>query len=748
MKTVGFVALTTAFLFFGCSDSSRGDGSGTLPDRNDTGGPLGPGRRVLPPPPTVPGLKFPLKSANPTVMNTVIAYRNLLYTRPLFLTYAPDNTDRIFVVEQPGRIYVSPNDEFTTTKNLFLDISGSVNSSGNEEGLLGLAFDPNYKTNGYFFVYYTYRVGTPRYARISRFKVSSTNPNAADPKSELQIFSVQEPYSNHNGGALVFGPDGFLYLGLGDGGNRGDPQGNGQNRATHLGSIIRIDVRNSTSAKPYAVPYTNPFVGQTGVLPEIWAYGLRNPWRFSFDRTSGRLWCGDVGQTNREEIDIIVKGGNYGWRYREGFAAYRGTPPTGWTSIQPVIDYSRTIGKSVTGGYVYRGSKLSELRGAYLYADYSFSHIWALVYENGRVVKNVKLASLSTITSFGEDRNGEVMIVSRNGRIYTLARRSTPTEPDFPMKLSQTGLFVDTKTLEPNPNLFPYDVTEELWSDDAVKKRWLALPTGGAITFHPTNAWDFPIGTVLVKHFELPTTWRDLRTMTRLETRVLIHMQSGWEGHTYKWNAAQTDADLLPGPDTRTITIKDSRAPGGTRLQTWRFPGKANCLSCHTEIQKRVLGLNTRQLNHRFRYTNPRLIANQLETLNQLGAFGPKGIGKPNLYETYISSRTPFGDIEKRARTYLAVNCSQCHQPGGTGGGGLDLRFDTPRANTGTIGVNPSHGNLGLPGAKIIAKGNKNASVLWERMRRKDDTRMPPLGTHEVDLQTVDLIGVWIDTMK
>ena len=698
--------------------------------------------------PSVQGVNFPIRGAHPTQMSSVLAFPNLRFSAPVFLTHAADGSDRLFIVEQPGRIYVFPNDEQTTQKSLFLDISSQVNSAGSEEGLLGLAFDPNYAQNGTFFVYYCYKPAAQRFVRLSRFQVTGGDPNQADPNSEVVLFTVAQPYANHNGGTLAFGPDGYLYLSLGDGGSGGDPHGHAQNLGTLLGSMVRIDVSRADPGLDYAIPHDNPFVGQPGVREEVWAYGLRHPWRFSFDRNTGTLWLGDVGQSNREEVNIIVKGGNYGWDYREGFAAFAGTPPPSFTEVKPVIDYSHSVGRSVIGGYVYRGSTLPELRGAYLYADFTTARIFALVYRNQQIVSNEQIATQGAVASFGEDMHGEVYMVVRNGLIYTLAPNlGTPAGTVFPQKLSETGVFVDTMTLEPNPNLVPFEVTEAFWSDDARKGRWLGVPQGSAISFDPSAPWDIPLGSVLVKHFELPMDVTDPTTTTRLETRVIVHEEEGWRGYVYRWNSQGTDADLLPDSDTRDVTIIDPSSPGGTRIQTWRFPGRANCLECHTSTSNHVLGLDTRQTNFTIDYGPPTGTQNQLTEMHNRGFFGTTNIGDPATLGRHTSSSDTGADRESRVRTYLAVNCAQCHQPNGPGGGLLDLRIDTPLANTGMVDALPQQGDLGIAGARIIAPRDRDASVLYQRVLRLDQFRMPPLGSHRIDTAFLQLLGDWIDNL-
>jgi glucose/arabinose dehydrogenase len=356
--------------------------------------------------------------------------------RPLIITGAGDDSDRIFVVSQYGTIHVMPNDPQTDEMETFLDIRERVQYADkeNEEGLLGLAFHPKYKENGEFFVYYSIKARpNPHTTVVSRFKVSPDDPNRADPDSEEQIIHIPQPYWNHKGGTIVFGPNGMLYIGLGDGGAANDPHGNGQDLSTLLGSILRIDVDNKDPGLGYAIPNDNPFAGQPGKRGEIWAYGIRNVWRIAFDRETGLLWAGDVGQNIWEEIDIITRGGNYGWNVREGKHPFgengSGPPPD---LIDPIWEYHHDVGKSITGGSVYRGKLVPELAGAYLYADFVTGQIWALWYdeEKKQVTANRTILPKGLpVMSFGEDDEGEVYFVTQEGGMHKFASPRSTASP-------------------------------------------------------------------------------------------------------------------------------------------------------------------------------------------------------------------------------------------------------------------------------------------------------------------------------
>ncbi|MFN0051613.1 MAG: PQQ-dependent sugar dehydrogenase [Planctomycetales bacterium] len=350
--------------------------------------------------------------------------------RPIVLTHAGDGSNRQFVATQQGVVYVIKGEGSAAKSQVYLDLSDRVTYKDfeNEEGLLGMAFHPRYKQTGELYFYYTSKKHAPHTSIVSRFKVSATNPDQGDPQSETEILRIPQPFWNHNGGTIAFGPDGFLYIGLGDGGAANDPHDNAQNLGTWLGSILRIDVDHKDPNKNYAVPKDNPFVGKEGAQPEIYAYGLRNVWRMAFDRKTGALWCADVGQNLWEEIDLIVKGGNYGWNLREGAHTFgaKGSGPRG-DLIEPIWEYDHLIGSSITGGVVYRGKKLPMLEGKYLYADYVTGKLWALKYDEAakKVISNEAIPGQKMpVISFGEDEQGEAyfMVVSADGQgIYRFA---------------------------------------------------------------------------------------------------------------------------------------------------------------------------------------------------------------------------------------------------------------------------------------------------------------------------------------
>ncbi len=665
------------------------------------------------------------------------------FSDAVYLTHSGDSTNRLFVVRQPGIINVFKNETGPNAQDEvynFLDIQNIVSTEGPEEGLLGLAFDPNYASNRYFYVYYS--AANPRRSVVARYRTSLNNQNQADATSAEIILEITQPptRSNHKGGTILFGPDGYLYIGLGDGGGAGDPDNYGQNLTTMLGKILRIDPRGGT---PYAIPTDNPFVGMSGgVRAEIWASGLRNPYRFSFDRVTGDLWLADVGQNAWEEINVIQKGKNYGWSIFEGNHQFKPGSSDGLTF--PVFEYNHTVGFSIIGGNLYRGS-IEQLRGAYIYADYvTTGKVWVLFTDrenNYQVILNdVINGPTSNITAFGEDESGELYIVTKDQGIYKFTASSGGGTQSIPQKLSETGIFkTPIKSLQVNAGLIPYDVNMPLWSDYSIKKRWLAIPgTTQTIGFADEGSWTFPIGSVLVKHFEMEMIEGDSASRRKLETRVLLRQEHGWKGFTYKWRADESDADLLSTAQSEQLDIQ--LAGGGHRIQTYTYPSPENCLACHTQAGGTILGVRTHQLNRIYGTEN------QLSTLSHLGYFDIS-LASPDSYGHFPSLTDEGASIEERSRAYLDVNCAHCHQPSGTAPVNIDLRYSVALVDMNAIGVDPATENFGIPGAQIIKAGDKESSTLLLRMSTTDTNRMPPVGSTEVHNQAISIIGQWIDSL-
>jgi uncharacterized repeat protein (TIGR03806 family) len=664
----------------------------------------------------------------------VQAFPNLRFRRPLWIGSPPDGTNRLFVMEQDGRIQWFENRPDVRKAELALDITDRVYRKHNEEGLLGLAFHPGFARNRTLFLHYS--ANDPRRGVVSRFRTDSKR-SRIDRRSERVVLEQPQPWGNHNGGDLQFGPDGLLYITFGDGGAGGDPLGSGQDLGTWLGSMLRIDV---DGGQPYRVPADNPFLDVPGARPEIWACGLRNVWRFSFDPLTGDLWAGDVGQNAWEEIDLLVKGGNYGWNAREGKHAFRGRRrsrsqtqpvPARGPLLDPVVDFDTSQARSITGGVVYRGQRHSGLRGTYLFADYATGYVWGLRHDGTRMTGLRVLARLQGISSFGTDQDGEVYATAFDGRIYTFAAgKPDGARDEFPRTLSATGLFPDMARLTPAASLLPYDVNTPLWSDGAAKQRYVMLPGLSKIRVDGMRPWQYPVGTIFVKTFFAGVNVQ----AKRLETRLLVLRESGWAGYTYVWNDAQTDADLIDGRVTRELD------PGARRAglaATWTFPSRADCMACHTRAAGYVLGFRAEQLDGG---DAPDSSLARLERLQCFEGAVPGAAVLPRFPRWDASGADPGQQV----RAYLDANCAMCHQPEGPGNAQIDLRYATPLAAMGLVDRDPGEGDLGIRGAKLLVPGQPARSILLERMRRTDAKGMPNLSHARVDEMAVARVRAWI----
>lgn len=666
-----------------------------------------------------------------------IAFPKLRFERPVFLTHAGDQ--RIFVVEQEGVIRVFDNSEEASSCSIFLDISDRVSRAGNEEGLLGLAFHPNFLTNGEFYVHYS-SSKKDMHGIVSRFRVDQHNWTAGNPDSEEVILEIKQPFRNHNGGSVVFGPDKHLYLSLGDGGKANDPLGSGQDLNSLLGKILRIDVDKKDGELPYGIPKDNPFIDREDARPEIYALGLRNVWRFSFDRKTGDLWAGDVGQNLFDEVSLITKGGNYGWNRWEADAPFdESTKMATDTHIPPVTNYGRQWGLSITGGNVYRGKKYPQLAGAYFYGDYVTGNLWQLTKkEDGEYDNKLVRRTGRSIASFGEDREGEVYLMSFDGRIYRIVPTAEPENflADWPKKISETEIFSDLRKKTVSEKYAPYDVNAPFWSDGASKRRFIRLPEGTSMNFHDTEAWSVPIGTEIVKNFRAPNPKR------MLETRVIKRTDTGWEAATYVWNRRNTEAILYPEGRQfeHFVQAKDTKK---WAIEIWHGPSSSECASCHTDASGYVLGLRTAQLN------DVDGEENQIKKFIRRGWLSDVPADfSPVTAVRFCNPHDKSGDLNDRARVLLDVNCAMCHRPNGPGNANIDLRFATSDEQTKIFDTAPAQGDLGIVGGKIIAKKDPDKSLLLERMKTLSAGRMPTIGSNAVDHQAIELIRKWIESKE
>ena len=621
-----------------------------------------------------------------------------------------------------------------------------------------LCFHPRYEENGFLYVgaNAAWEKDQPKTCRIICYSLGKEPPHNFDSMTAKTIIEWES--DGHNGAAITFGLDGMMYVTTGDGTSDSDDNVTGQGLDHLLAKVLRIDVDHPAEGKAYSVPKDNPFVGEKGIVGETWAYGLRNPWRITTDPVTGQIWVGNNGQDLWEQAYLLQKGANYGWSVYEGshpFYLNRKLGPH--PVVKPTAEHPHSEARSLTGGVVYHGEKLPELRGAYIYGDHSTGKIWGIKHDGEKVTWHQELADTPfNITAFAIDADGELLIADHRGQkeggFYTLAPNTKPAydSKDFPKKLSESGLFLAVKDHQMQPGLIPYSVNSPLWSDGALKARFIALPPAGEgaeaslpkIEYRDKWGWNFPESTVFVKSFGLETKEGDPESRRWIETRFLTKQQGEWVGYSYAWNADQTDGVLVEkaGRD-REISIQT--AGGKTRKQTWRFPSRTECMVCHSRAANFVLGLSTAQMNKIHDYGKVK--ENQLDVLEKLGVMKVKSKdGLPALANPYDES----AELAARARSYLHVNCAACHVKAGGGNAQMELDFAADDKKMNVLGVKPIHHQFNIPDARLIAPGDPDRSVLLHRMNIRDRGQMPQLATSHVDEKAVAMLREWILSLR
>ena len=642
------------------------------------------------------------------------------------------------VVENGGKIWALPQDLQAEKAELAIDLKAlhpTVDHS------YGVAFHPQFRANKQVFITYTNGDKLDDGSRLSRFTVKQDAPLVIDPASEQILLTWRS--GGHNGAAVTFGNDGMLYLSTGDSEVPAppDPLVTGQNLDDLLSCVLRIDVDRSDPGKPYAVPPDNPFVKLPGARPEIWAYGLRNPWKMSFDRPTGNLWCGDVGWEQWEQVFLIKKGENYGWSAMEGNNAIllnrKGPHPI----TPPIVTHPHSEAASVTGGFVYHGERLPELKGAYVYADYETGKIWALWYANGQVIRHEEIADTAfKIVTFGQGEDGDLFFIhyAPEGTVHRLIKNPNASNPaDFPRKLSETGLFADVGKQTPAKGVLPVPILAPMWADGAEAERFIGVPSGTVETQLSNNLKNllqskvtWPAESVLAKTISLQIDQTNPATRTKIETQVLHFDGVAWNAYTYRWNERGTDADLVPpGGDERKLTLQGKGYPGGSLRYTYRFHSQAECLRCHNSWSGFALA------------TQPQQLANP-------AALIAAGI----IDETYlkrsaarlVDPHDPKAPLDARARSWLHTNCAHCHRQNGGGAVPMMLNVELALSEMAAVHEKPTRGELDIPKAEVLAPGSPWHSVALHRIASPGPNHMPVIGARTVDVKGLLLLQQWL----
>ncbi len=718
-------------------------------------------------------------------------FPNLHFAQPTVLTSAP-GTRRFFVAEQRGKIYSFPNDPACQQADLFVDVHALVEQLNQRQqpakdkldSVYGLTFHPQFARNRYCYVCYVVSHADgqkgqhPAGTRVCRLKVTNTDPPVCEVESEQTIITWLQ--GGHNGGCLKFGHDGCLYISTGDGGVAFPPDGlnSGQDVSNLLSTIIRIDVDHPEEGRNYRIPSDNPFVDLENTRGEIWAYGVRNPWKMSFDRQTGELWAGDVGWELWELVYRVRKADNFGWSITEGRQAVHAERRRGPTPIvPPAVEIPHTDGASITGGFVYRGQRFPELQGLYIFGDWETRRVWGVPVEENSVGERREVVEPTVrVVDFAEDNDGELFLLDYDlGTVHAIERNDVqPTDHRFPTRLSESGIFQNVKDHQPAAGVLPFSVNVEQWADHANSQRLVAVPGVESIRLHSApqeiegsmfkRTTDYPVDTVLIKTLSLDLKEGDPSSRRRVESQVLHFDGREWRGYSYQWNEDQTDATLVPAAgENQTFEVADPQAPGGKRTHAWRFASRMECIRCHNPWAEYTLAFNVPQLNRDHNYGG--VVDNQLRALKHIGllqdapdeitpaeleAFPNSGVAREPSPETLPRLADPYdlsANLEQRARSYLHVNCAHCHRFNGGGSAHIHVPFDTPLAKTEALGLRPTQGAFGIHNAEIIAAGDPYRSVMYLRLAKMGPGHMPAIGAKMVDERGLQLMHDWIRSL-
>lgn len=680
-------------------------------------------------------------SPEPPLPYTVAkVFEKLELKAPIYLAEEPVTGNLLAVLaggeaDRPSRILRFSNRPDANVAGTYFELPGRL--------IYSICFHPDFEHNHFVFLFTNGPTGAAeRTNRVTRYRMSHDGEARIDPASETLILEWRS--AGHDGGDMAFDKDQLLYISTGDGTSDSDGWNSGQTVDDLLGSVLRIDVNRSSGERAYAVPSDNPFVGMQDARPEIWAFGLRNPWRMSLDLPSGQLWVGNNGQDLWETAHLVRPGENYGWSVYEGshpFYLGRQLGPSPLTP--PTIEHHHADFRSLTGGVVYRGKLFPELQGVYVYGDYSSGRVWGMKHDGQRPEWHRELADTSLqIASFRQTREGDLLIVDHTGGLYRLQTATPSSQPaDFPVRLSETGLFASTRDHIPAAGLVPYSVNAPAWADGASAERLVGLPGDAQAEFDQSKSWTFPDGTALVQTLSLLREQGDPETRFLVETRVLLKQQGEWTAYSYRWTDDQGDAVLTP-KEGADVTLALHGADGAPASQAWRVPSRTECLACHSRAANFVLGLSAPQLDRNHSYGAA--TDNQLRAWEHAGLFRNKLPARDDGPAPLVDPYDPTQDLELRARSYLHVNCSACHVEAGGGNAKLELDWTRSRARMNLVGARPQHDTFGVDNAMLVFPGDAERSVLWQRLRRRGPGQMPPVASRAVDERAVQLFHDWI----
>lgn len=652
-------------------------------------------------------------------------------------TLRPDEPERLLVAEVHGPVWTFPNRPDVTAPDRLLDLPQRFQASTHT---YALAFHPQYPREPYVYVLYNRVEPKPAENVLARFTVTQTTTPTIDVGTEQVI--LRWPSDGHNGGDVRFGPDGYLYVSVGDRGPPGDPHNMGQRVDVIAGGVLRLDVLRPEAGKNYSIPSDNPFVGVAGVRPEFWAYGLRNPWRMWFG-AGGELWLGDNGDDSWESIHRVQKGANFGWSVFEGKHPFKRTRSLAGPTPRltpPVLELSHAEARSIIGGLWYPGTKYPELAGQNVFGDFVTGSIWAFAADGAEVKQFRRIADArGSPIAFGTNRAGEILITREDGEIHRLIAAPPVSAPTakIPARLSETGIFADTAGLRPAPGMLPYEINAAPWADGAVVRRAFGVSGVHSITVDSggDGTWTLPDGSAAVRTLVLPTPFGS----RRVETQLMYREQGSWQFYTYAWNEAQTDAELVP-------EAGEVRRVPGLANRTWRYSSRSECIVCHH--RQTTLGLSTAQLNRDADLSGLRRgVVNQITATAETGLLGSGPNTTPDLLSRKVSPTDERQSIASRARSYLSINCGHCHQAGGVGGrAAFQLLDSVSLEQAGVIHGQPLVPLLGA-GAKIVSPGDPDRSELVHRMSLPSGGRMPLIGSDVPDTEGIALIRAWVQQM-